>query len=81
MNKLYYCLDCQRVFKSEVSCDFCQSTKIKELVRNAPINILGTKLKGKVFKIEQEMVKVKYNDEHKKVFIKDFEINKIKKIL
>ncbi len=81
MNKLYYCLDCKRVFPLSHECHYCNSIRTKELRRNAPINVLGSKIKGRVFKINQEDIQILYIDEHKNQLIQKFSFEKIKKIL
>lgn len=81
MDKLYYCVDCRRVFREDM-CPYCGSTNIKELTVNAPVNILGTKLKGKVMKICKDEVKVIHvNAETKEKYIKGYSIEKLKKVL
>lgn len=81
MNKLYYCAECKRIFKEE-RCPYCGSDNIKELTNNAPVNVLGTKIKGKVLKIEKDNVRVLHtNPESKERYIKIYEPEKLKKVL
>ena len=81
MDKLYYCLNCKRIFSSEDMCTYCQSENIKELTKKSPVNVIGTKQKGRVFKIRQDVVKLLVIDVNKNKLIKTFQVDKIKKLL
>ncbi|MCX7922628.1 MAG: hypothetical protein N3B21_11565 [Clostridia bacterium] len=81
MNKLNYCLDCRRIFDSDEECIYCKSQSIKALVKKAPINIIGTKLKGRVLTISQGIVQVLFTGEKRVKTIKQFEASKLKKLL
>ena len=81
MSKLYYCLDCKRVFEEEMVCQYCSGNNVKELVKDSPVNVLGSKLKGKILKVEQLKAKVLIVDENKSKYIKEYEADKLKKIL
>lgn len=81
MNKLYYCLDCKRVFKSSSECCYCKSFSIKELSKNAPINVIGSKIKGRVLKINQDDVSIRFISENKEHLIREFDPDKIRKVL
>ena len=81
MDNLNYCVDCRKVASFNDGCSFCQSQNIKELVRNAPVNVVGTKLKGRVMKVKDDMVHILFVDEGKKKVIQPFESIKVQKIL
>lgn len=81
MEKLWYCLQCRRVFKSEGECPYCKSIFTKELSKNSPVNVLGSKTKGKVLKIEDGRAKLLIISENKEKFIKEYEADKLRKIL
>ena len=55
---------------------------LERIFVNAPVNILGTKLKGKIMKIGKDEVKVIHvNAETKEKYIKSYSIEKLKKVL
>ncbi len=81
MDKLNYCLDCQRIFDASAQCTYCNSENVKALDRRAPVNVIGTKLKGKVLQTKEGMVHVLFEGEKKVKSIKEFEASKIRKIL
>lgn len=81
MQKLNYCLDCQRVFTSENKCEYCNSQNIKELKRGKSINIIGSKNKGSYLKYKEGKVSVIVNTEDKQKIIKEYDIDSIRKIL
>ena len=58
MHRLFYCLDCKRVFKNEQECQYCNSTNIKDIKKNSPVNVLGTKQKGRVLKVLAKSLEV-----------------------
>lgn len=75
-----YCKDCLRVF-ADSTCPFCNSSQVSVLNINAPVNILGTKTKGRVFKQSSDEVKVLITDESHNKSIREFSASKIRKIL
>lgn len=81
MNKLYYCVDCKRVFKEETICEYCNGHNVKELVKNSPVNVIDSKLKGKVLKVEENGIKLLMRDEKNDKYIKEYEAIQIRKIL
>jgi hypothetical protein len=81
MDKLYYCLDCKSIFTASNECRYCASQSTKTLVKNAPVNILGTKTKGNVLKIKGDMVQLLLVDEKNNRYIKEFQAEKIRKVL
>lgn len=81
MQKLNYCIDCQRVFTSESVCEYCNSKNIKELKRGKSINIIGSKNKGSYLKYKEGKISVIVNIEDKQKIIKEYDIDSIIKIL
>ena len=81
MKRLNYCLDCQRVFTSKNVCEYCNSNNIKELKRGKSVNIIGSKDKGSYLKYKEGKVSVIIYADNKQKFIKEYAIDKIKKIL
>lgn len=81
MLQLFYCLDCRRISESDEACNYCQSTRIKALVKDAPVNIIGTKQKGRVLHISDQGIKILMVDEHKNRLIKEFSPDKIRKVI
>ncbi len=81
MNKLFYCLECRRIFKDENQCSYCGGKNIKELVKNSPVNLIGSKLKGKVLRIEENKVRVLFTNDSNDRFIKEQEPDTLRKVL
>ncbi|MEW9121774.1 MAG: hypothetical protein AB2421_03600 [Thermotaleaceae bacterium] len=81
MKKLNYCMDCRRIATFNGTCSYCQSSNIKDLVKNAPVNVIGTKTKGRVMRIGEEMVELLCVDEGKIKSFKQFEAERLRKIL
>ncbi|MFD3156662.1 hypothetical protein ACFIJ5_07340 [Haloimpatiens sp. FM7330] len=81
MSKLYYCLDCKRVFKDESKCNFCNGENVKELKVGKSVNVIGTKLKGKVLKVNGDNVKLILKDEMNNKYLKEYKTEELKKIL
>jgi len=81
MSKLFYCLACKRVINNKENCEYCKSEETNELVLGAPVNVIGNKLKGKVFKISEGMVSIIVRDAANKKLVKEYEASKLKKVL
>lgn len=81
MLKLNYCVDCKRIFAAESICTYCKSENVRELKENSPVNVIGTKLKGRVIKSNQDMVQLLIPDEGKSRSIRQLGVDKIRKIL
>lgn len=81
MNKLYYCNECKRVIEGSESCSYCSSQLIEELSLGAPVNIIGTKLKGKVLKIKDNTARILIRDEGNNKFVREYDGEKLRKIL
>ncbi len=81
MSTVNYCVQCQRIFLNENSCEFCGSDNIRELKKNAPINVIGTKLKGRVLKIKDGNATLIMNTESNERMLKEYDLKELKKIL
>ncbi|WP_125152512.1 hypothetical protein [Clostridium rectalis] len=81
MDKLYYCVHCKRVIQNTDKCNFCNEENIKELNYGAPVNIIGSKIKGKVLKIKGNVVRLIVRDEMNIKSIKEYEFEKLRKVL
>lgn len=81
MEKLMYCVDCHRIFANANDCEYCHSHNIKELRRGTSINVIGTKIKGKVYNYKKNLVSVILLTEDYQRVIKIYDAKKIKKIL
>ncbi|MCX8130585.1 MAG: hypothetical protein N3I35_10865 [Clostridia bacterium] len=81
MKKLNYCLECKKIFISGTLCTYCTSNNIKELSKRSPVNVIGTKIKGKFLRLRQGQAEIVLVDDNKKRSVKSYEISKIKKIL
>lgn len=80
MSTIKYCVNCQRVFLNMDSCKFCGCENLKELKKNAPVNVLGTKLKGRVFRYTNETITLIINTESNEKILRDYKINELRKI-
>jgi hypothetical protein len=81
MNKLYYCSECKRVLSNGESCNYCNSNSVYELAVGAPCNVIGTKLKGKVLKIKDNTVRLLIRDEGNNKLIREYDGEKLRKVL
>lgn len=81
MKKLYYCTDCKRIFAEGVECEYCKSNNVKELVKNSPVNVIGSKIKGKVLKVEDGKARLLISDENNNKFIKSYDAVQIRKVI
>ena len=80
-NKLYYCKECKKIFKEQVNDGCCTGSNVKKLKIGTSVNVLGTKLKGKVYKIKDNLVTLIISEEGSNKFLKDYEFQNLKKIL
>lgn len=81
MQRLNYCVDCQRVFTDNSKCKYCNSNNIKELKRGKSINIIGSKNKARFLKYKDGKISaILYTEDNKKI-VKDFYMSSIRKIL
>lgn len=81
MNRLYYCAECKRVIENDKVCGYCKGEDVKELTIKSPVNVIGTKIKGKIFNIKEEKVNVLIRTETKDKIIKEYKADQLKKLL
>jgi hypothetical protein len=81
MDKLNYCLDCRRISVQDGKCAYCSSENIRELAKNAPVNVIGSKLKGRVLNSKQGMVQVLFAEQGNTKTMREYEPSKIRKVL
>lgn len=77
---LYYCEDCSRVFKASEKCPYCQGEGVT-LKKNAPVNVIGTKIKGRIFKQNSDKITLIVRSEDNSKVMKEYLINNLRKIL
>lgn len=81
MDKLYYCGECKRIIENSESCSYCNSSYVNELSVGAPVNVIGTKLKGKILKVKDNTARLLIRDEGNNKFIREYEGSKLRKVL
>lgn len=81
MDRLYYCCECKRVINGEGTCNYCNSKEIKELVSRTSVNVIGTKIKGKIFNMKDGMVSLIVRDEANNKLLKEYTPEQLKKVL
>lgn len=81
MANLFYCKKCKRVIASGTQCEYCGSIEVNGLMHGTSVNIIGTKEKGKVLKISDEIVKVIVIDVAKNKIVKEYKPSQLKKII
>ena len=81
MHRLFYCLDCKRVFPSSEKCEFCNSNNIKPLKKGTSVNVIGSKTKGSIFNCKGDIASLIIVTEGKEKVIKEYRIDNLKKIL
>lgn len=81
MKTLNYCLECRRVFEANERCEFCSSDKVKLLKKGTSVNVIGSKIKGRVFNYKNDLVSLVIVTESKERIIKEYKVNNLKKIL
>ena len=81
MANLFYCNKCKRVMANETQCDYCGHMEINKLLQGTSVNVIGTKEKGRVFKITDEVVKLIVVDLAKNKIIKEYKAEQLRKII
>lgn len=81
MDMLSYCADCKRIFSAVGECTYCKSENVKPLDRRAPVNVIGTKLKGRFLHVKEGMAHIIFEGEKRVKSIKEFEADKLRKII
>jgi len=81
MTKLFYCSDCKKILNDNTSCSACQSSNIKPLKKGTSVNVIGTKKKGKIYRVYNDEVKLLVINEAKEKLIKTYTYDQLKKVL
>lgn len=81
MADLFYCVNCKRVITNDTQCDYCGDKQINKLLQGTSVNVIGTKEKGKVFKISGEAVKIIVIDLAKNKVLREYKAEQLKKIV
>lgn len=80
MSKAYFCSTCKKIFNEGNPCSCQEEGCVKELKLGTPINVTGTKLKGKVYRIKKDEVEVLITSS-KNRSIKAYRLEQIRKVL
>lgn len=80
---LYYCTKCARISNTTntLLCPYCEDSAILPLKKNSPINVLGSKIKGRLFKELKDSAILIVITENKEKLLKEYPINQLKKII
>lgn len=81
MQNLDYCLECRRLFLENEKCEFCGSENIKPIKKSTSVNVIGSKVKGKVLNCKEGIVNVIVTTEAKERVVKDYEVKELRKVL
>ncbi|WP_053956076.1 hypothetical protein [Inediibacterium massiliense] len=81
MSNLYYCKECRKIEKNDLKCGCCSSENMMPLKVGAPVNVIGTKQKGRVLKMQEDQVSLLIVNELNQKMIKDHLYNELQKIL
>lgn len=81
MKNLSYCVECKRISYFNETCSYCKSNNIKDINRKTPVNVIGTKTKGRVLNVKDGIVDILCIGQGKVKSIKQFEVEKLRKIL
>ncbi|GAA0123572.1 MAG: hypothetical protein KID00_12290 [Clostridium argentinense] len=81
MSKLYYCVDCKRLFDNPEKCQYCDGNFLKVITNGTPVNVIGSKQKGRVLKVSGDMVKLIVIDEANNKIIKEYKVDQLRKVL
>ncbi len=81
MNRLYYCVECKRVIESDKICGYCKGEELKEVIVKTPVSVIGTKIKGRIFKIKDGKVDILIRDEANNKIVKQYNTEQLKKVL
>lgn len=79
MKNLYFCSKCRKIFK-ELTCPCGGDGEVKPIKLGTPVNVIGTKLKGKVYKMREDEVDVLITS-NKISGIKTYCVDQIRKVL
>ena len=79
MKKVYFCNVCRKVFYEDSFCT-CGVKDMKELKLGTPVNVMGTKLKGKVYRIKNDHLELVITSS-KERYIKPYKLEEVRKII
>ncbi|PHV70827.1 hypothetical protein CS063_08660 [Sporanaerobium hydrogeniformans] len=80
MQRVYFCKECKRVFMKEDKCGCEIENGVKEIKLGTPVNIIGTKLKGKVRRIKGDKLELLITSSPNR-YLKEFRMDEVRKIL
>lgn len=80
MNKIYFCKVCRAVFTEGKGCNCEGNNSVQEVKKGTPMNIIGTKTKGKVIKIKEDAVDLLIYSHNNKT-IRTCKVDEIRKII
>lgn len=82
MKSLVYCVDCKKIFPCQDKCPCCNCETVKDLDIATSVNVIGTKLKGKVLRIKNTSVSLLLvNPDTTEKYIKEYSYEKPRKII
>lgn len=81
MAKLYYCPECRKIGKNESNCFSCSNEVVNALKVDAPVNVIGTKQKGRVFKIKDDHVSLIIRTQGNEKIIKNYSHEELQKVI
>lgn len=82
MVKLYYCANCKKIHENNDICATCEGGKLKELKKGTSVNVIGTKIKGIVYRIRKGEIELAIvRPETKERYLKVFKPEEVRKVL
>lgn len=80
MNKIYFCNHCRKIFIGDKDCACEGENCIHEVKKGTPVNIIGTKTKGKVIRIKEGAVELLIKNRGNKI-LRVCKVDEIRKIV
>ena len=81
MQNLNYCLECKRLFLESNKCEFCDSKNIKPIKKSTSVNVIGSKVKGKILNFKEGIVNIIVITESKEKVVKGYKVKELRKVL
>ncbi|MEG0306779.1 MAG: hypothetical protein RR636_02465 [Clostridium sp.] len=81
MNKFFYCVNCKAIINEGDVCPCCKESYIKELEKGTSVSVIGQKIKGKIFRTNEDSAEVIIIAPNKERIIKEYSIKELRKIL
>lgn len=81
MKKIYYCSNCKRVTLNEDACEYCKGENLLQLRLGRAVNVIGSKVKGELFKVKDDKVELIIKDQISGKIIKEYAASELKKVL